>query len=451
MAGSDGNDAAAKPAADAGAALYQRARAIIPGGSQLLSKRPERFCPTVWPAYYERAEGCTVWGLGGTAYKDMSYNGLGACVLGYRDPDVDEAVQGAIRAGVATTLNCPEEVELAERLLHLHPWAGGVRYARTGGEAMAMAVRIARAHTRRDKIAFCGYHGWHDWYLAANLADDSALDGHLLPGLSPAGVPRGLTGTALPFRYGARDELQAILEKNPGQVAAVVMEPLRDKRPPPGFLEEIREMAHAAGALLVFDEVTAGLRLGPGGAHLTLGVTPDIAVFAKAIGNGYAMAAVVGTEDAMAPCHRTFISSTAWTERIGPTAALATLTKFEEQKVHRHLIAIGKQVQSGWQKAADEAGLSIHVGGIEPLGHFQVDAGDAAEAAHTLYTTAMLEEGYLANNSFYATLAHQPEAIQDYLDATRRVFGSIARGLETGRILDALPDGVRQSGFARLA
>ena len=174
-----------------GQRLYSQAKTRIPGGTQLLSKRPEMLLPELWPAYYSKARGVEVWDLDGRRYIDMSYSGLGACVLGAADSDVDEAVRAAIAAGSMSTLNCPEEVELAELLCELHPWAEMVRYARCGGEAMAVAVRIARAHTRRDLVAFCGYHGWHDWYLAANLAEESALDGHLLPGLDPAGVPRG--------------------------------------------------------------------------------------------------------------------------------------------------------------------------------------------------------------------------------------------------------------------
>ena len=159
------------------------------------------FLPEQWPAYYSKSKGVEVWDMDGNKFIDATYCGVGAPILGFADPDVEEAVIGAVKAGTTTTLNCPEEVELAELLLELHPWAEMVRYARTGGEIMAMAVRIARAASGKDKIAFCGYHGWHDWYISANLAEDDALDGHLLPGLDPAGVPRNLAGTMFPFHY----------------------------------------------------------------------------------------------------------------------------------------------------------------------------------------------------------------------------------------------------------
>src|SRR2546425_1770446 len=210
-----------------GQQMAERARERIPGGTQLLSKRPEMFLPGQWPSYYSRAKGVEVWDLDGDKYVDMSYCGIGACVLGFADPDVDSAVRAAIESGTMTTLNCPEDVELADLLCELHPWADMVRYARGGGEAMAIAIRIARARTGRDKIAFCGYHGWQDWYLSANLANGDALDGHLLPGLEPAGVPRGLAGTALPFGYNKFEELKGIISTHRNDLAAIVMEPVR--------------------------------------------------------------------------------------------------------------------------------------------------------------------------------------------------------------------------------
>ena len=350
--------------------LYRQARRLIPGGTQLLSKRPEMFLPDEWPSYYSRAAGVEVWDLDGRKYVDMSYMGIGACILGYADPDVSSAVHAAVDSGSMTTLNCPEEVELAELLCELHPWAEKVRYARCGGEAMAIAVRVARAATGRDRVAFCGYHGWHDWYLAANLADDSALDGHLLPGLEPAGVPRGLRGTALPFRYNHAEELEAIVSACGGDLAAVVMEPIRNAEPEPGFLESVRRIASRLGAVLIVDEVSAGWRLLTGGAHLRYELVPDMAVFAKAMSNGYPMAAIIGVAGVMESFQSTFVSSTYWTERIGPAAALATLRKHRRLDVVRHLIATGLEIQGGWRAAAARARLAVTVSGMPPSGPF---------------------------------------------------------------------------------
>ncbi len=432
-----------------GVDLYRHARERIPGGTQLLSKRPEMFLPEQWPSYFSRAAGVLVWDLDGRQYIDMSHNAIGANVLGAADPDVDAAVVRAIRDGIASTLNAPEEVELADLLCELHPWANMVRYARTGGEAMAIAVRIARAHTGRDIVVFCGYHGWHDWYLAANLAEEQALDGHLLPGLSPAGVPRGLMGTALPFRYNQLDELEAILLRNRGQVAAIVMEPLRDHLPAPGFLEGVRRLANEAGIVLIFDEITAAMRLTTGGAHLTLGIAPDVAVLAKAISNGYPMAAVIGIEKVMQAAQSSFISSTYWTDRIGPVAALATIRKHREHNVAAHLQRIGERVQQGWKKEASRAGLAVDVGGIAPLSHFNV-MGPASQVAQTVFTQLMLDRGFLAGKGFYATFAHADEHVDSYLTAVREVFAQISAAIADGGIENRLRGPIAHSGFARL-
>jgi len=185
---------------NSGIVAWQKAKKIIPGGNQLLSKRAEMFLPDSWPAYYKKAKGCEIWDLDNNHYYDFSIMGIGTCSLGYANSDITQAVTESIQDGSMSSLNSIEEVRLAEELLALHPWAGGVRFARTGGEACAIAVRIARSYAGRDKIAFCGYHGWHDWYLASNLADENNLTQQLLPGLTPSGVPNNLTGSALPFK-----------------------------------------------------------------------------------------------------------------------------------------------------------------------------------------------------------------------------------------------------------
>ena len=432
-----------------GQRLYTKAKTTIPGGTQLLSKRPEMFLPDQWPSYYSRARGVEVWDLDGNKYIDMSYNGMGACILGTADPEVDEAVKAAIEAGSISTLNAPEEVELAELLCELHPWAEMVRYARSGGEAMAIAVRIARAWRRRDRVAFCGYHGWHDWYLADNLAEESALDGHLLPGLEPAGVPRGLLGTALPFRYNRIEDLQAIVARHHGELAAIVMEPLRDHEPGAGFLESVRSLATETGAVLIFDEITTGFRLTTGGAHLVYGVEPDIAVFAKAISNGYPMAAIIGRAEVMQAAQTTFISSTYWTERIGPAAALATLRKHRRCEVPKHLARIGTRIQAGWKAEADRAGINVEVGGLKPLGHFAL-IGEHKQAARTLFTHLMLERGFLASSGFYATYAHQDQHVENYLKEVEQVFAIVAEALKRDTVMAQLKGPVAHTGFRRL-
>jgi len=435
--------------AKTGQKLYTQARQRIPGGTQLFSKRPELFLPEQWPSYYSKAKGIKVWDLDGNKYIDMSYMGLGACILGYADPDVDNAVKAAIDSGAMCTLNCPEEVELADLLCELHPWANMVRYSRAGGEAMAIAVRIARARTKRDKVAFCGYHGWHDWYLAANLGEEDALDGHLLPGLEPAGVPRCLKNTAFAFHYNKIEELKAIISRYKDEIAAIVMEPVRNYEPNPGFLEGVREIARSIKAVLIFDEVSSGWRLATGGAHLLYGVNPDIAVFAKAISNGYPMAAIIGTADVMQAAQDSFISSTSWTEKIGPISALATIRKHQLHNVAEHLVTTGKHVQSGWQSAAKRHGLRISISGIPPLAHFDFNY-ENGQAIRTLFTQEMLYKGFLASNAFYAALAHQDLHIESYLKALDETFTVIAKAIEKNEVEKLLKGPVAHSGFRRL-
>jgi glutamate-1-semialdehyde 2,1-aminomutase len=438
-----------KPANTAkGQALYAKARKLIPGGTQLLSKRPEMFLPGGWPSYYVKAKGAELTDLDGNTFTDMCIGGIGATVLGYADPDVDGAVKAAIDAGGMTTLNCPEEVELAELLVELHPWARMARFSRAGGEAMAIAVRIARAFTGKQIIAFCGYHGWHDWYISANLADDSTLDGHLLAGLAPKGVPRGLKGLMQPFHYNDLDGLKKLAKEHGANLAAIVMEPVRNP-PAPGFLAGVRQVADETGAVLLFDEVTAGFRLNTGGIHMTLGVEPDIAVFAKALGNGYPISAIIGREPVMAAAQETFISSTAWTERLGSVAALATLKKHRAQNVPAHLVRIGERVMKGWQNAADGAGLKIELSGIAPLAHVSFKV-EKPQAVRTLFTQMMLDRGYLAKDAFYAMYAHTDAQVDGFAAACGEVFELLAAAIKAGRVEDSLRGPVAHSGFQRL-
>ena len=429
--------------------MQERARARIPGMTQLLSKRPDMFAPGVWPGYYSRARGAEVWDLDGNRYVDMSIGGIGANVLGYADPDVDAAAREAIRAGSSCSLNCPEEVLLADLLCELHPWAGKVRYARSGGESMAMAVRIARAHTGRDIVAFCGYHGWQDWYLAANLGTENALGEHLLSGLDPCGVPRGLAGTALPFRYNHLEELKAIVAAHRRDLAAIVMEPIRSAPPEAGFLEGVRALADETGAVLIVDEISSGFRMNTGGAHLVVGLRPDVAVFSKALGNGYPIAAVIGKGRVMDAAQSTFISSTNWTERIGPAAALATIRKHRRRNAGKHLMAIGKRVQEGWTRLAGKHGLKMHVSGIYPLGHFAFEY-DEAQAMKAYFVQLMLARGFLASNLFYAMLAHTPAHVKAYLAAVDEAFGLVAEAVGKGDLRKRMKGPPATVGFRRL-
>lgn len=436
---------------------YRQAKQIIPGGTQLLSKRPEMFAPDQWPAYYEQAIGCEVVDTDGRRFIDMSHCGILSCILGFADPDVNAAVIRRVHLGAMSTQQTTDEVELAKLLTEIHPWADQARFTRSGGEAMAVAVRIARAHTGLSKLAVCGYHGWHDWYLAANLPslhteehqNSHQLDQHLLPGLEPEGVPTELAGTVATFRYNQLDELDQALAHCGNDLAAIVMEPTRGVDPAPGFLEGVRERADRAGVPLIFDEISAGWRYCLGGAHRLYGVNPDVAVFAKAMSNGFAMGAVIGREEVMQTSQDSFISSTFWTEGVGPAAAVAAIKKMMQVNVPEHLHQLGSRVMRGWRSLGEKHGLPITVAGRPASCRFQFEHPEN-DALLTLMTTLMLERGFLAAGSCSLTWAHQPEHVERYLRALDDVFAELKLAVLAGDIHFRLKGPVKHSGFKRL-
>ena len=428
-----------------GQRLYKRAKPLIPGGTQLISKRPEMFAPDVWPAYYSKAKGCRVWDLDDNEYIDMCIMGIGANILGYADEDVDQAVIESIRKGNSSSLNCPEEVELAELLIELHPWAHMVRYCRSGGEAMAIAVRIARAYTNRDIVLFSGYHGWQDWYLAANLGEADALDGQLMSGLAPKGVPRGLSGTVLPFHFQDIQNVSRTIKGKEKQIAAIVVEPARGEEVSFDALQRLKDFAGEIGAVLIFDEITTGFRMCAGGIHLMYSTNPDMAVFAKSMANGYAMAAIIGAEKVMQAAQKTFISSTNWTERIGPTAAIATIKKYIKENVADHIIEIGNALQKVWQEKSDKHHLNAHVSGIPTLSHFAFKDDNNREMM-TFFTIEMLKHGFLGFHQFKPSFAHTMQDVEAYAKAVDDIFDKI-RHTDSNKLLQT-PSA--HTGFHRL-
>jgi glutamate-1-semialdehyde 2,1-aminomutase len=430
-----------------GQKFWKRAKHIIPGGNMLLSKRPEMFLPDQWPAYFSKAKGCNVWDLDGNEYIDMSIMGIGTNILGYGHPEVDQAVLGAVSNGNMSTLNCPEEVYLAEKLVELHPWADMVRLARSGGEANAIAIRIARAASGRDKVAICGYHGWHDWYLSANLGDDENLAGHLLPGLEPNGVPKNLKGTAFPFVYNDYGGLVALLDSH--DIGVIKMEATRNMPPKDDFLHKVRGLATERGIVLIFDECTSGFRQTFGGIHKMYGVEPDMAMFGKALGNGYAITATIGRREIMEAAQSTFISSTFWTERIGPTAALKTLEVMERERSWETITRTGTGITERWKSLAARHGLSISTNGLPSLTGYSFNSPNAL-AYKTLITQEMLAKGYLAGTSVYVSTEHTSEIVDYYFTELDPIFGIIKKCEEGLDVMSLLKGPVCHGGFKRL-
>ncbi len=436
-------------APESGSRLWQRARQTISGGTGLLSKRAEMFDAQHWPAYFSRAAGCEVWDLAGKRYVDFA-GGIGAVLLGYADPEVNAAVYRRLHQGTYCSLVNPQETGLAEKLLALHPWAGKVRYARGGGEAMAVAVRIARAATGRSGVAFCGYHGWHDWYLAANLGESNALDGHLLPGLAPKGVPRELTGTSVPFFYNDFDSFENALQKLEGNLAAVVMEPMRSQEPAGQFLEKVAARCRESGGVLVIDEITSGFRYGFPGASARYGLEPDIAVYAKAISNGIPFAAVIGREAVMQEAADCFISSSYWTDGMGPAAALAVLEKMQRLDVFGSVWQKGVSFRERLREtAARYPGCAIRIDGMPPTPLLTFGPESGGAAAKTFYIRKMCEKGFLVSSAFYLMLAHRQKHIDAFFEALESTLHELEQVIASGLLSG---DGISgsQFGFRRL-
>lgn len=431
--------------------LYERAMQRIPGGTQLISRRPNRTAYGISPIYAERASGARFWDVDGFEYIDWM-SGIGSILLGYADPEVDEAVRQQISRGTVYAVNHELEIELAEELCQSIPCAEMVRYAKCGGEACAIAVRIARGVTGRDKILFCGYHGWHDWYLAANLVEEANLNAHLFPGIEAIGVPRTLAGTALPFAYGDLPALGELLDRHRGEVAAVIMEPLRSELPAPGYLAGVAQLAREHGAVFIFDEVSAGLRFSIGGAQRYLGVTPDMAVFAKSLSNGYPMAAIVGKRDVMEPSSRMFISSTYWSDTIGLRAALTTLREARRRDVSNGLWRFGAELKRRLNAVAQEVGLDVQCQGVDvhPQLKFHVTDPPLASPVATLYIQEMAKRGCHGYASFYLNAAQGEAELAQTIHAARETFSIIRDALDTNTVEQTLECPVQQDAFRRL-
>jgi len=431
-----------------GQELWKKAKTIIPTGNELLSKRSERFLPENWPSYYKTAKGCKIWDLDDNEFYDFAQMGVGSCVLGYANDEVNEAVIDAITNGSMSSLNSYEEVQLAEKLISLHPWADMARFSRTGGEACAVGVRIARAASGKDKVVFCGYHGWHDWYISSNIGDTSKLDEQLLPGLKPSGVPRQLKHTSLPFFYNDIESLKKVVAEH-NDIGVIIMEPQRNENPKDDFLQKVKDIAKEIGAVLIFDEVTSGFRMNNGGIHLTYNVEPDMAIFGKALGNGFPISAIIGRREIMEAAQSTFISSTFWTERIGYTAALKTLEIIERDKVYLNLLKYGNMINDVWIKAAKAADLEIHISGIPQLTHISFKNSLPLES-QTFYTQEMLKRGYLLGASIYPTNAYNESIIEGFGKHTAEIFLLLSEYLKNGTLLEKLEGSVIETGFKRL-
>jgi len=311
-------------------------------------------------------------------------------------------------------------------------------------------VRIARSYTGKEEVICCGYHGWHDWYLAANLKSESNLNEHLMPGISTKGVPSVLAGTAIPFEYNNLDSLAAALKKYQGQIACIIMEATRHKHPQKGYLEAVRQLADEYGCLLIFDEVVTGFRIAAGGAEAYYGVTADIVTFGKAIANGYPLAAVAGKSKIMATQADNFISSTYWSDTVSLAAGIATLSQIRKEPVIETLKSVGMAITNGLKQSAKKHNIRMKVAGHHYCFSVSFDYGDLSNKIMTLYIQEMVARGIYVTSVVYTCFTHTPEDVDRILAAADETFAVLAKGIKENSIDNLLKCEEREAGFKRL-
>jgi glutamate-1-semialdehyde aminotransferase len=431
--------------------MWKRAKNIISGGNMLLSKRPEMFLPNQWPTYYSKAKGCNVWDLENKKYLDMSLMSVGTNILGYSNSSVDNAVIKTIKNSNMSSLNCPEEVFLSEKLIDMHKHFDMVKYARTGGEANAIAIRIARAASGKDKVAICGYHGWHDWYLSANLNNKGSkgvLKDHLLPGLSTIGVPNNLKNTVYPFKFNDYDSLEKICSQN--KIGVIKMEIFRNIPPKDNFLTKVRKLASKKKIVLIFDECTSGFRESFGGLHLKYKVYPDMCILGKALGNGFPITTILGKRDIMENAQTSFISSTFWTERSGYVAALKTLEIMENTKSWEIITRQGKKIKKMINNIAKDNNISLNISGLDACPSYSINSKKWQEYK-TFITQELLREKILGANTTYTSICHNDHTIKKYQNKLNKIFAIIKKIQDSGDDVNSYLKGpISHSGFKRL-
>ena len=430
-----------------GQKLLKKAKKIIPGGNQLLSKRSEMFLPGQWPAYYKKAKGCKVWDLNNKVYYDFAGMGVTSCVLGYSNEDVNKSLIKGLKSGSMCTLNATEEVDLAQELLRIHKWSGMAKFCKSGGEACMVAIRIARAYSNKNNIAFCGYHGWHDWYLATNMNNSKNLDKQLLPGLKTRGVSQSFKNSIKPFMYNDINSLKKIFRKKNNDIGIIIMEPMRGVKPNKNFLNEVKSIAKKNKAIIIFDEITSGFKDNYGGLHLKLKVNPDIAIFGKSIGNGYPISAIIGKKEIMQVAQDTFISSTMWTDRLGFIAANTTLKKLKKFNINKKISSYGLKIKKGWLKLAKKNNIKISISGQDCIPYLKFDYPNNLEIL-TYFTQEMLKKGFLAGAQVATSFAYNDKIINKYLNEVDGVFKKINVNLTKEKF--PLKGEIKHSTFKRL-
>ncbi len=416
--------------------LRRQAEKLIPSCSQTFSKGPSQFVQGVSPVYIEKGAGCRVWDVDGNEYLDFSM-ALGAVTLGYGDPQVAEAIAAQARQGTVFTLSHPLELEVSQLLKEMIPCAEMVRFGKNGSDVTSAAVRVARALTGREMVACCGYHGWQDWYVGTTTRNK--------------GVPKAVADLTKVFRYNDLNSLESLFQAHPGQIAAVIMEPVGLVEPAAGFLEGVRDLARRHGAVLVFDEMVTGFRLGTGGAQKLFNVTPDLACFGKGMANGMPVSAIVGSRKIMELFDEIFFSFTFAGETASLAAAKVTLERLKQPGAVETLWERGERLKDGYNLLTEAYGLKelTRCIGLPPRTGIHFSSEKEGLAMKTFMQQECIKRGYLFTGAHNLCLAHTEVTIDQALRIYRTVLELLAKVLQEKRLAEALEGPVVQPVFRK--
>ncbi len=416
--------------------MWIKATKVIPEGNLMISKNPNLFGEKKWPSHFLKSKGCFIWDLDKIKYTDCSLMGVGTNILGYSNTKINSKVLEVIRDGNISSLNSFEEVKLAEKLLSFNKWAGKVLFARTGADANAISVRLARLYSGKDKIAICGYHGWHDWFLSSSKANEKKIREKFLPYYSNLGIPKGSLNSVVHFEYNDISSLENILASDKN-IGAIKMEVLRNEYPKNNFLQKVKKLSEKYNKVLIFDECTTGFRENLGGIYKKFNVIPDILILGKAMGNGYPITCVIGVEEIMKLKNKSFISSTFWTDRIGPTAALETINIMEKEKTWKKITKTGKKVKKFWQSISNKYKLPISTKGIPALVNYSFDNNKYNLMYRSYLINYLLKKNFLSGNIFYSSTAHTDLILKKYFELLEEGFFNLRKSIDNGSLFDS--------------
>ncbi len=418
--------------------IYERAMDLIPMGASTFSRNPHLFVIGSSPLYLESAKGCRAYDVDGNEFLDYSM-ALSVVILGYADREVNNAAKVAIDEGLIYTLSCPEESLLAEQIVRYVPCAEMVKFCKNGSDSCEGAVRLARNHTGKLKVMTVGgYHGFHDWYMASTTRNK--------------GIPEAMSGWILPHKYNDIAAIEKTIEESADDIAALIMEPVINHEPEEGFLEKVRELTSKNNIVLIFDEMKTGFRLAMGGAQEFFKVVPDLAIFGKAMANGFPLSALTGSRELMKQFEdeNCFLSASYATEKASFRAALKTIEILRRDNVLEHIWVMGKLLKSGIRELISKHKLNsvMNIVGLPPMTHFIFEPTEDFTVAEikSFIQQESVKRGVLFVGYNHTCGAHHPQEIESTLNVYDEVFSLLASALADNSLKQKI-EGKVISGF----